>query len=498
MSDTNIADFIEFIKDSDFNQANELFTLVKNDPNLFKQIFDREKISEDLCLKIFNYLHDRNYDFDMFDEDGQSPLHFSCKKWYIEIIKFLIDIQVNLEVKDKQGKKPIDYIWCAFDNFYTIPEKFQQEFTDMVNLFIDSGIRLDHVDINGMGIGHYICATHHYQMINRLIDLGVDFELADNNNLRPIHYACMKTKSFDDECSNLSPIISTFQILSSNKIDLECMDSKGNRPIHYACQFGSLELIKMLVDQGVNLECVNAKDYTPIFFSIRNKSTDIMKYLIDCDVNLNLVDFTGNSILHKVCYKCKIKFFRILVESNIDLEIRNGNNETSLHLVCNQNSNLVSYLSTKFNITKEDILKISHEMCRTLVDHGVDVNCKGINTITPIQYACYRSNFECFKYLIDNGADFRSKSTFEIKMFTNPSMRFEIIPIHIACSLFNIPMIQYMIEKGVDLECMDNDKNRPIHCVCGSGYISVPDIDIDKFEEKNWPVLKYWSKMALI
>ncbi|CAH1801482.1 unnamed protein product, partial [Owenia fusiformis] len=44
------------------------------------------------------------------------------------------------------------------------------------------------------------------------------------------------------------------------------------------------------------------------------------------------------------------------------------------------------------------------ECCRTLIDHGADVNASAINGQTALMFAAEKNNVECCRTLIDHGA----------------------------------------------------------------------------------------------
>jgi len=91
---------------------------------------------------------------------------------------------------------------------------------------------------------------------------------------RPIHLLC--------EYGTIESI----KYLINNGVNLECKNKEGNRPIHILCQFDVFESIKYMVDRGVNLECENDAKFKPIH--VKRFSTASRLIIINIYINILL------------------------------------------------------------------------------------------------------------------------------------------------------------------------------------------------------------------
>ena len=58
---------------------------------------------------LIQYFIDRKLNLNTINNEGKTPLHLAMKKGNIDIIELLIENGANTKIKDKKGKKPIDY-----------------------------------------------------------------------------------------------------------------------------------------------------------------------------------------------------------------------------------------------------------------------------------------------------------------------------------------------------------------------------------------------------
>jgi ankyrin repeat protein len=61
--------------------------------------------------------------------------------------------------------------------------------------------------------------------------------------------------------------------------DLERADKSGNTILHYVCKYGSLDMLKYLMEYGVNINCVNGDGLQPI--EVVSFQSDMMIKLLE-------------------------------------------------------------------------------------------------------------------------------------------------------------------------------------------------------------------------
>ena len=175
----NIIDKLEFAKAFEshlrFKEYNYFF--------LKQNIFCVEKFISLKNNELKNYLDnvnletyncDNSYHYDNYD--CIKPIHYICKNSTPEIIKYIIDKGVNLEVKTKYyGDNPIHLI-CK----YSTPE--------MIRYIIDKDVDLEATNYYGEKPIHLICQYSTPEIIKYIINKNVDLEAKTFLNETPIYF----------------------------------------------------------------------------------------------------------------------------------------------------------------------------------------------------------------------------------------------------------------------------------------------------------------------
>ena len=119
-------------------------------------------------LDIVEFLVDKGVNLNLTDNDGNSPLIIATCNGFIEITKLLIDKGANLDLTDKRGNSPL-----IIATYYSRAE--------IAKLLINKGANIDLVNSNGRSalmIAAYIGNT----IISKLlVDKGADIDLVDKN-----------------------------------------------------------------------------------------------------------------------------------------------------------------------------------------------------------------------------------------------------------------------------------------------------------------------------
>ena len=116
--------------------------------NTSKLYIEKSNIIKELCYystpEIIKYIIDKGVNLEVETNYKWRPIHFVCRYSTPEIIKYLIDKGVNLEVEDNEKKRPIHYI-CR----YSTPE--------IIKYVVDKGVNLEAETIYKWRPIHYVC-----------------------------------------------------------------------------------------------------------------------------------------------------------------------------------------------------------------------------------------------------------------------------------------------------------------------------------------------------
>lgn len=245
------------------------------------------------------------------------------------------------------------------------------------------------------------------------------------------------TNSNDYYVKSLSSIFNNEKFISflishmTNMSNISYEFAFGDKLIHLICQFGTLNVIKMIIDNpNINLEAQNGDQCAPIHFIC-----------------------SGDTILSN---ENQLNAIKMLVEKNINLEIKNNNGWRPLHYVCSRSTNLTN---------KHQLNAII-----LLVEKGVDIEAPVDDSARPIHFLCSNWNnmkdnnqLKAIKLLADRGVALNSmlKNTcFPINLIFGVKAKYE--------STHILSLIKLLIKYNTNLEIQDNVGERLIHYICNN------------------------------
>lgn len=261
-----------------------------------------------------------------------------------------------------------------------------------------------------------------------------------------------KNKKYDN--------LKILEFLIEKGIDLEAVDDNKFSLIHYACQEENYLMVKLLVEKGVNFD---------------KKYQSDVKLLID-----------------KGCYISSETNFDLQSFSNIETteEIIKYLDKINLYSLCKNLYYILFHKNKKY-----DNLKIMDFLAKKSIDlEFIDVkaNCF-TREYKIIELACFFSNIEMVKYLIDKGFCLKMKYNLInninilgqdetkiielVKILINHGVELVFDDqgynlIHTACKCQYIELVKFLIDKGIDLNIRGSKSNffsgayYPIHFGC--------------------------------
>ncbi|KAI9806360.1 MAG: hypothetical protein M1825_006475 [Sarcosagium campestre] len=79
--------------------------------------------------------------------------------------------------------------------------------------------------------------------------------------------------------------------------DLDVADFAGNTPVQIACLEGSVDIVKLLIDNGCDIHCRNYEKDTPLIDAVENGHYDVVKLLLSAGVNPRRGNVNGSEPL---------------------------------------------------------------------------------------------------------------------------------------------------------------------------------------------------------
>ena len=421
-----------------------------------------------LCKALIN---EYNVDVQLPDNNGWTALHFSPRNGSYEIVKYFINMGIDIKLKVKHGinclhiaanqghlnlcktlikkhnldlEKPDDGGWTAL-HYSAKSDSYK-----LVKIFIDMGIDINLNATDGMNCLHIAAEYGHLSLCKMLInEYNVDVELPDNDGWIALHYSA-RNGSYE--------IVKYFINMG---IDINLKTKHGMNCLHIAADYGHTNLCKTLMKKhNLDLEEPNDNGWTALHYSAKNDSYELVKFFTDMGIDTNLKATDGINCLHIAAEYENLNLCKTLInEYNVDVQIPDNDGWTALHFSAkNGNYEIVKYF---INMGIDINLKTKHGMnclhiaadyghtnlCKTLMKkHNLDLEEPNDNGWTALHYSAINDSYELVKFFTDMGIDTNLKATDGMNC------------LHIAAQYGHLNLCKALInEYNVDVQLPDND-----------------------------------------
>jgi ankyrin repeat protein len=302
-------------------------------------------------------------DVNYVDKASQySVLQLAAMHGWTEIIRVLLSSGANVNYASSRDGNTALHITC------------DRNFIDASMQLIRSGGNLSANNINGDTPLHLLCYKHHAQLMSTIIDLPrsvlrhLNLSVTNNRNENLIH-ATLKYNCSSDEDSNLELV----KILIKQKLDLNQQDCEGRTALHYCCLLHNSKSILTLLVNSHNVNC-NISDIngdTPLLLASStpsDSSIDLCNILLEKGkASVHATNQNGDSALHCACRNGNDALAKLLV--------RHGSDPNSV----NQKHN-ISAVKIALEAGREDLVQwmlmwiLGAQMGKSIEDILIDAN----------------------------------------------------------------------------------------------------------------------------
>jgi ankyrin repeat protein len=252
--------------------------------------------------------------------DGTTIAHVAAKYGDVEALEFVKELNSNLlSIQNDNGNAPIHFA-AAFSakalKFFITKQNHQ------INVVSKNG---QTPAMKAQRLGEHV-------QVDTLIKAGADLSVSNlkDGTFALIHY-----------CASYNDIESLKLVIAQkSKIDLNQQTELGSNAVHIAAEYNNPEIIKLLKNAGADLEGRTREHrFAPIHTAAIYGSVDSVRVLIDNHVDLDLTDLTmGCSAAFWAAYYNKPEILVLLQERGADLQKTNCNKWTPLHAAASHGS----------------------------------------------------------------------------------------------------------------------------------------------------------------
>ena len=315
---------------------------------------------------------------------GSSALMLAAWGDHLDTVKALFAHaqRPDLSLRDKDG---FTALWQAVLN----------DNLEMVQFLQGKGAKVNIADNSGASVLDATFANKNFEVLDDLVAKGADINLVNQNGLSTLMTAVMRTHGKKGaELAWLEHFL-TFK----PRLDLQRLQGQGtgDSALLLAAQFGCLDALKLLVDQGAPIDLASlGSGQTPLFAAAMSKQLEAARYLLAHGANPELADKSGLTPLTAAVVQVDPDMVKALMEGGATAEVKaHGQDLTPLVAAA---VNLDPFKHGKFM----DIIKI-------LLEHKADINFRARDGRTALVAAAASTSLsqglDVAALLLERGAD---------------------------------------------------------------------------------------------
>lgn len=333
------------------------------------------------------FLLDNNAYVDTISKkNGKTALLFSCEYGYVEIVNLLLNYKANLHAKSDSGETAL---MCAIEgNYFSL----KKEHIEIVKLLLDKNI-----DVN---------ANRKFSKETALM-LACKKKAYDKDSLnrQTILVKLLLERGADINLKNKdgkTALMLAKEIRNSNIVTLLC-----NMPSHLAnndllmyAEKGDLDGVKNAIAAGADIDVQRYNEDNALTIAIKNGNLDIIKFLLEKNANTNLTfrfDVTPLMVAVSAVANKSVEIVKLLLDHKASFEAQNSLGMTPLIITC------IGILNDP------EYQQITLDIVTLLLDAGANINIANKEGMTALMYASTTWFPSIAEYLVANGANIYAK-----------------------------------------------------------------------------------------
>jgi len=201
---------------------------------------------------------------DMVDEKKKSLLHYAVLGSAMDVIHYLLDMDININLADDHGETAL--FDCARKAKLDIAKLLMNKFAS-----VNVENRVGELPI------HLAAFKGDMDMIKLLIESGSYLNKKTQEDKLPVHYAIAGGRA------DVIPFL-----LKEGKQNWFIRDTYGNSLLHHAAKTSNVQIIDMLLNQNLDPNALNSQFETPIFNAVRFGTIETIRLLLTADAYIDI------------------------------------------------------------------------------------------------------------------------------------------------------------------------------------------------------------------
>lgn len=423
-----------------------------NDEYLAIKAFEKvNKINFDIFSRIIN--NKWNLALEMiaqkdldFGNENTTVFNLLLKNNFTKVARKIMDKNLNLDFIDDE-------------EYSLLMRSIEASCDDISFSLIEKGSRTDYKYNDGSTLLMRALRNHLNETINVLLEKGSNFDEVDDYGFSSLYYAYEGKVNENIIDAIIEKTISTITVKSLIKQDLQDLAIKIiNNPrfnlqesdLTYAVAKNEKEIALELIKKNINVSIKDSKGIPLVKVAFDNKLYDIARVILDKLEDKNFLD--PNDLL------------KAIDDKNTELAMKYIEFGVSLNII-----------PTK--LIKHALRKSIYDLCRLMVDNGLDINALDAKGRPLLQYYAENNNMISFKDVLELQADpnVKNKNGISILAFllnsitisqnTDQNMNSDSSDSEdsdnddqIADNSIYLDLILRLIEKGVNIDEIDENK----------------------------------------